>query len=88
MARLHLSCPLFLSQNNGTLIYADAAAGFPVKTFASGPTNSVIGAAFLAELDYKTQTLADDSKEPQINVVDIGGTTTDVCALSPSGFPR
>jgi hypothetical protein len=26
--------------------------------------------------------------EPQVLVVDIGGTTTDVCALLPSGFPR
>jgi N-methylhydantoinase A/oxoprolinase/acetone carboxylase beta subunit len=48
----------------------------------------MIDAAFLAGLDYKTRTLGDDSKEPQINVVDIGGTTTDVCALSSSGFPR
>jgi N-methylhydantoinase A/oxoprolinase/acetone carboxylase beta subunit len=88
MARLHLSCPLFLSQNNGTLIDADTAAEFPVKTFASGPVNSMTGAAFLAGLDYKTPPLQADSMEPQIIVVDIGGTTTDVCALSSSGFPR
>jgi N-methylhydantoinase A/oxoprolinase/acetone carboxylase beta subunit len=45
MARLHLSCPLFLSQNDGTLIDADTAAEFSVKMFASGPTNSMLGAA-------------------------------------------
>lgn len=88
MARLGLSCPLYLSQNDGTLIDADTAAEFPIKTFASGPTNSMTGAAFLAGMDCKKQATVDDSVEPQVLVVDIGGTTTDVCALSPSGFPR
>ncbi|KAL6357280.1 hypothetical protein LRP88_07438 [Fusarium phalaenopsidis] len=91
MARLQLTCPLYLSQNDGTLIDADTAAEYPIKTFASGPTNSMTGAAFLAGLDYKKQadTASEpDSVEPQVLVVDIGGTTTDVCALLPSGFPR
>ncbi|KAM0335218.1 hypothetical protein ACHAQA_000260 [Verticillium albo-atrum] len=96
MSRLNLACPLYLSQNDGTLIDADAAAEYPIKTFASGPTNSMTGAAFLAGLD-KTKKLGSDASgsehsadgtEPQILVVDIGGTTTDVCALLPSGFPR
>lgn len=90
MNRLQLTCPLFLSQNDGTLIDAETAAEFPIKTFASGPTNSMTGAAFLAGLDHHKS--ADESEaeeeEPQILVVDIGGTTTDVCALLPSGFPR
>ncbi|KAK1622578.1 hypothetical protein BDP81DRAFT_385848 [Colletotrichum phormii] len=90
MARLKLACPLYLSQNDGTLIDADTAAEFPIKTFASGPTNSMTGAAFLAGLDQakKTTTDATNAPEPQVLVVDIGGTTTDVCALLPSGFPR
>ncbi|KAJ3469968.1 hypothetical protein MRS44_000067 [Fusarium solani] len=91
MARLQLACPLYLSQNDGTLIDADTAAEYPIKTFASGPTNSMTGAAFLAGLDYKKQadTASEpDPVEPQVLVVDIGGTTTDVCALLPSGFPR
>ncbi|KAH6999571.1 hypothetical protein EDB80DRAFT_724941 [Ilyonectria destructans] len=92
MARLRLSCPLYLSQNDGTLIDADTAAEYPIKTFASGPTNSMTGAAFLAGIDHqKRADAASDSSdvtEPQILVVDIGGTTTDVCALMPSGFPR
>lgn len=95
MARLRLACPLYLSQNDGTLIDADTAAEYPIKTFASGPTNSMTGAAFLAGLD-KVKTITtdptdvpgDDKIEPQVLVVDIGGTTTDVCALLPSGFPR
>jgi N-methylhydantoinase A/oxoprolinase/acetone carboxylase beta subunit len=53
---------------------AEYAARFPVFTFASGPTNSMRGAAFLCGL-----------KEAM--VVDIGGTTTDVGALM-AGFPR
>ncbi|RMZ79570.1 hypothetical protein DV737_g3390, partial [Chaetothyriales sp. CBS 132003] len=93
MARLRLSCPLYLSQNDGTLIDADTAADYPIKTFASGPTNSVTGAAFLAGLDHVKRVDEsgdhDDTAEmPQVLVVDIGGTTTDVCALLPSGFPR
>lgn len=115
MNRLNLTCPLYLSQNDGTLIDADTAADFPIKTFASGPTNSMSGAAFLAGLDRdrtgkeplvngvetkvngdgssdavngKGEVSINDSIEPQVLVVDIGGTTTDVCALLPSGFPR
>ncbi|KAF4975215.1 hypothetical protein FZEAL_7972 [Fusarium zealandicum] len=91
MARLELTCPLYLSQNDGTLIDAETAAEYPIKTFASGPTNSMTGAAFLAGLDTKKEADAasePDAGEPQILVIDIGGTTTDVCALLPSGFPR
>ncbi|KAK1671772.1 hypothetical protein BDP55DRAFT_771552 [Colletotrichum godetiae] len=95
MVRLKLACPLYLSQNDGTLIDADTAAEFPIKTFASGPTNSMTGAAFLAGSDQVKKTTLDTIKapegkgtEPQVLVVDIGGTTTDVCALLPSGFPR
>lgn len=97
MRHLSLNCPLYLSQNDGTLIDADTAADYPIKTFASGPTNSMTGAAFLAGLD-KPKTFAtearsgggspDEEERHQILVVDIGGTTTDVCALLPSGFPR
>ncbi|KPM35113.1 hypothetical protein AK830_g11466 [Neonectria ditissima] len=102
MARLRLSCPLYLSQNDGTLIDADTAAEYPIKTFASGPTNSMTGAAFLAGIDHQKPPPPPpppgsegsegsdhgDSVQPQVLVVDIGGTTTDVCALLPSGFPR
>ncbi|KAL7914076.1 hypothetical protein GGI35DRAFT_475910 [Trichoderma velutinum] len=92
MASLRLTCPLFLSQNDGTLIDVETAAKYPIKTFASGPTNSMTGAAFLAGLDNKSVSASNDNPndtvEPQVLVVDIGGTTTDVCALLPSGFPR
>ncbi len=69
-----ISAPLFLSQNDGTLMDLDHARRYPVSTFASGPTNSMRGAAVLSGLS----TCA---------VVDIGGTTSDVGVLT-QGFPR
>lgn len=69
-----IDAPLFLSQNDGTLMEADFAARYPVLTIASGPTNSMRGAAFLSGIQDGI-------------VVDIGGTSTDVGALV-AGFPR
>lgn len=83
---LDLACPLFLTQNDGTLTTAAAAARLPIRTFASGPTNSMRGAALLAGLDDHAHG-AEQPRAPTI-VVDIGGTTTDVGVLLPSGFPR
>ncbi|MBT5192343.1 MAG: hydantoinase/oxoprolinase family protein [Rhodospirillaceae bacterium] len=71
---LGLKAPLFISQNDGTLMTAAHAARYPVLTFASGPTNSIRGAAILSGLDDAL-------------VVDIGGTTTDI-GLLLGGFPR
>ncbi|KAJ5980235.1 hypothetical protein N7481_007533 [Penicillium waksmanii] len=85
MVKLRLDCPLFLTQNDGTLTDAATAAELPIKTFASGPTNSMTGAAFLASLDRENKLAKFDT---QVLVVDVGGTTSDVCALLPSGFPR
>jgi N-methylhydantoinase A/oxoprolinase/acetone carboxylase beta subunit len=69
-----ITCPLYLSQNDGTLMASDQAQRFPVLTFASGPTNSMRGAAFL-------------TGRAEAIVIDIGGTTTDV-GLLHKGFPR
>jgi N-methylhydantoinase A/oxoprolinase/acetone carboxylase beta subunit len=69
-----ITAPLYLSQNDGTLMDVDFARRYPVATFASGPTNSMRGAALLSGLD----TCA---------VVDVGGTTSDVGVLT-HGFPR
>lgn len=69
-----INAPLFLSQNDGTLMDVDFARRYPVATFASGPTNSMRGAALLSGLE----TCA---------VVDVGGTTSDVGVLT-HGFPR
>ena len=69
-----IHAPLYLSQNDGTLMDVEFTRKYPVATFASGPTNSMRGAAILSGL-------ADCA------VVDIGGTTTDVGMLT-HGFPR
>ena len=69
-----ICAPLYLSQNDGTLMDVEFARRYPVATFASGPTNSMRGAALLSGLE----TCA---------VVDVGGTTTDVGVLT-HGFPR
>ena len=71
---MNIKAPFFISQNDGTLMNADFAADYPVLTFASGPTNSMRGAAFLSGLKDAI-------------VIDIGGTTTDVGVLQ-HGFPR
>ncbi|KAM5467014.1 hypothetical protein MauCBS54593_005634 [Microsporum audouinii] len=85
MSDLNLTCTLYLTQNDGTLTDAVTASELPIKTFASGPTNSLTGAAFLASLDRRGSR---SGVESQILVIDIGGTTSDICALLPSGFPR
>ncbi|KAE8356992.1 hypothetical protein BDV28DRAFT_832 [Aspergillus coremiiformis] len=79
MNSLRLQCPLFLTQNDGTIIDATSAAKTPIRTFNSGATNSMRGAAYLAGEDLGNQSTI---------VVDIGGTTTDVAVLLPSGLPR
>ncbi|KAK2739824.1 hypothetical protein FQN55_009145 [Onygenales sp. PD_40] len=84
MRRLDLSCALYLTQNDGTLIDAPAAARLPIRTFSSGPTNSMRGAAYLGHSGSD----ADKEERTATIVVDIGGTTSDVGVLLPSGFPR
>jgi N-methylhydantoinase A/oxoprolinase/acetone carboxylase beta subunit len=69
-----IAAPLYLTQNDGTVMEAAAATALPVTTFASGPTNSMRGAAFLSGL-------------ADAMVVDVGGTSTDVGQLR-RGFPR
>ncbi|MGY1693109.1 hydantoinase/oxoprolinase N-terminal domain-containing protein [Geodermatophilus sp. SYSU D01105] len=69
-----ITAPIYLSQNDGTLMDVDYARRYPVATFASGPTNSMRGAAVLSGLG----TCA---------VIDVGGTTSDVGILT-NGFPR
>lgn len=69
-----ITAPFFISQNDGTLMTPEHVESYPVLTFASGPTNSMRGAARLAGLG-------------DAMVVDIGGTTSDVGMLM-QGFPR
>ena len=74
VAQCGITCAVYLSQNDGTLMASEQAERYPVLTFASGPTNSMRGAAFLCG-------------RSEAIVIDIGGTTTDV-GLLHKGFPR
>ncbi|HUY99516.1 MAG TPA: hydantoinase/oxoprolinase family protein [Thermomicrobiaceae bacterium] len=69
-----IDATLFFSQNDGTLMALDYAVRYPILTVASGPANSIRGAAFLSGLQDGI-------------VVDVGGTSTDVGILV-HGFPR
>jgi N-methylhydantoinase A/oxoprolinase/acetone carboxylase beta subunit len=70
---LKLTCPLMVTQNDGSLIDIERAINYPILTISAGPTNSFIGGARLAGLENAI-------------VVDIGGTSTDV-GLVRNGFP-
>src|SRR5262249_45054817 len=48
LGALGVSAPIFLSQNDGTMMSLSYARQFPIFTIASGPTNSMRGAAFLS----------------------------------------
>ncbi len=74
IAELGLDAALYLGQNDGTLMSAEEALRFPVLTIASGPSNSIRGAAYLS--GYRDAV-----------IVDIGGTTSDLGILQ-NGFPR
>ncbi|MEL3957727.1 hydantoinase/oxoprolinase family protein [Caldifermentibacillus hisashii] len=65
---------VFFGQNDGTLMSIDYAVTYPIFTVACGPTNSLRGASYLADLKDAI-------------VVDVGGTTSDVGILVNS-FPR
>ena len=72
--KLGLQCPVYVSQNDGTLIDLERVRQFPALTFASGPTNSIRGAWALTGL-------------ADAIVIDVGGTTSDLGVLK-NGFPR
>ncbi|MGO4571246.1 hydantoinase/oxoprolinase N-terminal domain-containing protein [Microvirga sp. 2TAF3] len=74
LASVGIRAPFYLTQNDGTVVLAEIAATNPVYSFASGPTNSMRGAAFLS------------GREDGM-VIDVGGTTSDIGCLV-NGFPR
>lgn len=69
-----IEAPILLSQNDGTVMTLSRARDFPIFTIASGPTNSMRGAALLTGLHNAV-------------VVDVGGTTSDIGVLQQR-FPR
>lgn len=71
---LGLVCPIWLTQNNGSVLDLAHAIEYPVLTVSAGPTNSFIGGIRLANLEDAI-------------VIDIGGTSTDV-GIVHRGIPR
>lgn len=74
LAERHINAPLMVVKGDGSLISDDMAMSHPVETILSGPAASVVGAQFL-------------SRESDLVVSDMGGTTTDV-AMIRDGQPR
>jgi N-methylhydantoinase A/oxoprolinase/acetone carboxylase beta subunit len=74
MEERSIDAQLYFGQNDGTLMSVEYALDYPIFTVASGPSNSVRGAAYLSGIENGI-------------IVDVGGTTTDVGALT-DGFPR
>ena len=74
LKNLNITAPLYVSQNDGTLMRPEKVKSYPVLTFACGPTNSMRGAAFLSGIEESI-------------IVDIGGTTSDIGYIK-QGFPR
>lgn len=74
MDEREIDANLYFGQNDGTLMSVEYALKYPIFTVASGPSNSVRGAAYLSGVENGI-------------IVDVGGTTTDVGALT-DGFPR
>lgn len=72
--KLGFTCPVYVTQNDGSLIDLERAIAFPLLTISSGPTNSFVGAGKITGLDNAI-------------VVDIGGTSTDI-GMVCNGFPR
>ncbi|MBI2810083.1 MAG: hypothetical protein HYX67_04550 [Candidatus Melainabacteria bacterium] len=71
---LGIEAPLYMVQNNGSLMELEEALAYPLRTLAAGPTNSFLGAAQLANVQDAI-------------VVDIGGTSTDI-GLVRKGFAK
>ncbi len=71
---LGFNCPLYVSQNNGSIMTLKEALAHPILTFSAGATNSFVGGGKLAGLKNAV-------------LVDIGGTSTDV-GIIKNGYPR
>lgn len=71
---LGLACPIWITQNDGSILDLARAIEYPVLTVSAGPTNSFIGGVKLAHLEDAI-------------VVDVGGTSTDV-GIVRNGHPR
>jgi len=68
LKREAIAAPLMIVKGDGTLMKAEVALEYPVETVLSGPAASVVGAAFMSDLQ-------------DFVVSDMGGTTTDVAVV-------
>lgn len=71
---LGLVSPVWVTQNNGSIVDLNHAIEYPVLTISAGPTNSFIGGMRLAKIQDAI-------------VIDVGGTSTDV-GIVRNGAPR
>ncbi|HEV8052726.1 MAG TPA: hydantoinase/oxoprolinase family protein [Parachlamydiaceae bacterium] len=71
---LGLACPLWITQNNGSILDLSQASEYPVLTISAGPTNSFIGGMKVAQMENAI-------------IIDVGGTSTDI-GLVNKGVPR
>lgn len=65
VSKLSMTCPIWLIQNNGSVMTVDEAIEFPILTIASGIANSLKGASALTFLD-------------DFIAIDVGGSTIDI----------
>ncbi|RTE84476.1 hypothetical protein BHE90_000983 [Fusarium euwallaceae] len=80
-------CVLYLTQNDGSVLKAADAIELPIRTFNSGPTNSIRGGEFLWRAAMESEGNGKANREDALVVVDIGGTTSDSGLLLANGLP-
>lgn len=73
-ANLGLACPIWITQNNGSIVDLTHAIEYPVLTISAGLTNSCIGGMKLGQVEDAI-------------IIDIGGTSTDIGVVR-KGIPR
>ncbi|EXJ82426.1 hypothetical protein A1O3_06239 [Capronia epimyces CBS 606.96] len=81
-------CALYLTQNDGSVLSAPDAIDLPIRTFNSGPTNSIRGGDFLWNAASTGAGEVHADRQDALVVIDIGGTTSDSGLLLPNGLPR
>ncbi|KAL4934878.1 hypothetical protein BDV06DRAFT_208116 [Aspergillus oleicola] len=79
---------LYLTQNDGSVLSAEEAINKPIRTFNSGPTNSIRGGEFLWRAAVETSGETQGTRKEPLVVIDIGGTTSDSGLLLPNGLPQ
>jgi N-methylhydantoinase A/oxoprolinase/acetone carboxylase beta subunit len=81
-----IAAPLMVVKGDGSLVRAEWAMQRPIETILSGPAASAVGAWHLAGR-HDPSIVSGATSGHRVWVVDVGGTTTDIAALS-DGQPR